>query len=107
MRLKKKQAGSKWDPYVFDSFTPNSARCEGRAGGGEQNTLHLIREHPIQTRGDRDRVPIRSQKTRILVPSLLSAFSVPGPVLGTRDTKMSRTGSCPQRTQRAMSEINI
>lgn len=46
--------GSKWDPYVFDSFTPNSARCEGREGGGVPDALHLITEHPIKTRDDRD-----------------------------------------------------
>lgn len=46
--LERSSGGSKWNPYVFVSFTPNSARCEGRGGQEAPGALHSIIEYSIK-----------------------------------------------------------
>ena len=110
MRLKKKPGGGGEANGILmflihsHLIQPDAREAQGE---GYKMALHLIAEHPVETRGDRDWVPTGSQKTRILVQSLLSAFSVSGPVLGTGGANTSQTGSCPQRIRSTMAEINL
>lgn len=54
----KKAGENKWDPYVFHSFTPNSANMWESVGGGVPKALHLIMEYsipsPLRHEDDKD-----------------------------------------------------